>query len=156
MYIAPSSGEPLPNLDLHFKWILRKVEVVFWCLEWECCLRPPPPHPWAIISGSPTESNGVFTKSKRNNCSSRFTEHWISNYVKLPSYLHPKPWINFFFFFGGGGGDILCGVSLSVCYPNFPSFANLFHKTMLILYFSFLHLCVTFSQLIWHFKMTME
>ena len=23
MYIAPSSGEPLPNLNLHFKWILK-------------------------------------------------------------------------------------------------------------------------------------
>ena len=28
MYIAPSSGEPLPNLDLPFKWILRRFEVV--------------------------------------------------------------------------------------------------------------------------------
>ena len=28
MYIAPSSGEPLPNLNLPFKWILRRFEVV--------------------------------------------------------------------------------------------------------------------------------
>ena len=28
MYIAPSSGEPLPNLNLPFKWILWRFEVV--------------------------------------------------------------------------------------------------------------------------------
>ena len=36
VYIAPSNGEPLPNLNLPFKWILRKFEIVFYCLEWEC------------------------------------------------------------------------------------------------------------------------
>ena len=30
MYIAPSIGEPLIAL-------LRRFEVVLWCLEWECC-----------------------------------------------------------------------------------------------------------------------
>ena len=33
MYIAPSSGEPLPNINLPIKWILRRFDVVFWCLE---------------------------------------------------------------------------------------------------------------------------
>ena len=37
MYIAPSSGGPLPNFNLPFKWILRRFEVVFRCLECECC-----------------------------------------------------------------------------------------------------------------------
>ena len=37
MYIAPSSGHKLLNLDLPFKLILRRCEVIFWCLEWECC-----------------------------------------------------------------------------------------------------------------------
>ena len=37
MYIAPSSGEPLPNINWTCKWIVRRFEVVFWCLEWECC-----------------------------------------------------------------------------------------------------------------------
>ena len=37
MYIPPSSGEPLPSVNLPFKWIVRRFEVVFWCLEWECC-----------------------------------------------------------------------------------------------------------------------
>ena len=36
MYIAPSSGEPLPNINLPFKWLLRRFEVVLRCLEWEC------------------------------------------------------------------------------------------------------------------------
>ena len=36
MYIAPSSGKPLPDLNLPFKWILRRFEVVFWCRAWEC------------------------------------------------------------------------------------------------------------------------
>ena len=37
MYIAPSSGHSLLNCNLPFKLILRRVEVVFWCLEWKCC-----------------------------------------------------------------------------------------------------------------------
>ena len=37
MYIAPSSGESLLNLNVPFTLILRRFEVVFWCLEWECC-----------------------------------------------------------------------------------------------------------------------
>ena len=37
MYIAPSSGRDLMNLDLPFKLILRRFEVVFWYLNWECC-----------------------------------------------------------------------------------------------------------------------
>ena len=37
MCIAPSSGHSLLTLNLSFKMILRKFEVVFWCLEWECC-----------------------------------------------------------------------------------------------------------------------
>ena len=36
MYIVPSSGEPLPNLNSTFIWILWSFEAVFWCLEWEC------------------------------------------------------------------------------------------------------------------------
>ena len=35
--IRPSSGHILWNLYLSFKLILRRFEVVFWCLEWECC-----------------------------------------------------------------------------------------------------------------------
>ena len=37
MYIAPSSGHISLNFNMPFKLILRRVEVVFWCLEWECC-----------------------------------------------------------------------------------------------------------------------
>ena len=40
MYIAPSSGDILLNLNLLFKVMLRRFVVVFWCLEWEiweCC-----------------------------------------------------------------------------------------------------------------------
>ena len=33
MYIAPSSGEPLPNLNLPLKWILRRFDVVLSCLK---------------------------------------------------------------------------------------------------------------------------
>ena len=29
MYIAPPSGVPLPNVNLPFKWILRRFEVSF-------------------------------------------------------------------------------------------------------------------------------
>ena len=37
MYKAPSTGHGLLNLNLPFKLMLRRFEVVFWCLEWECC-----------------------------------------------------------------------------------------------------------------------
>ena len=37
MYIAPSSGHTVLNLNLPFKVVLRRFEVVFWYLEWECC-----------------------------------------------------------------------------------------------------------------------
>ena len=37
MYIAPSSDHSLLTPNLPFKVILREFEVVFWCLEWECC-----------------------------------------------------------------------------------------------------------------------
>ena len=37
LYKPPSSGEPLPHINLPFKWIVRRCEVVFWCLECECC-----------------------------------------------------------------------------------------------------------------------
>ena len=32
-----SSGHSLLNLKMPFKLILRRFEVIFWCLEWECC-----------------------------------------------------------------------------------------------------------------------
>ena len=37
MYIAPSSDHSMLTPHLPFNVILRKFEVVFWCLEWECC-----------------------------------------------------------------------------------------------------------------------
>ena len=37
MYLVPSSGHISLNFKMPFKLILRRFEVVFWCLEWECC-----------------------------------------------------------------------------------------------------------------------
>ena len=37
MYIAPSSGHISFHLNMPFHLILRRCEVVLWCLEWECC-----------------------------------------------------------------------------------------------------------------------
>ena len=47
MYIATSSGHISLNFNILFKLILRRFEVVFWYLEWECCtfvrlIRNPP------------------------------------------------------------------------------------------------------------------
>ena len=39
MYIAPSSGHTLLNLNLPFELIQRRFEVIFWCLERECCFK---------------------------------------------------------------------------------------------------------------------
>ena len=37
MYRAASSGHISLNFNMPFKFILRRFEVVFWCLEWDCC-----------------------------------------------------------------------------------------------------------------------
>ena len=37
MYIVLSSDHQLLILNVPFKMILKKIEVVFWCLEWELC-----------------------------------------------------------------------------------------------------------------------
>ena len=36
MYIASSSGHISMKFNMPFKFILRRFEVVLWCLEWEC------------------------------------------------------------------------------------------------------------------------
>ena len=36
IYIAPSNDHSLLTLNLHFEVIVKRFEVVFWCLEWEC------------------------------------------------------------------------------------------------------------------------
>ena len=54
MYIAPSSGHILLNFNMPFKLILRRFEVVFWCLEWECCTF------WKIDGNSFKSTNTVL------------------------------------------------------------------------------------------------
>ena len=54
MYIAPSSGHEWLNLKLPFKFILRSFEVVFWCLEWECCTF------WKIDGNSFKSTNTIL------------------------------------------------------------------------------------------------
>ena len=38
IYIAPSSNCSLVTLTLPFQVILRRFEVLFWCMGWECCI----------------------------------------------------------------------------------------------------------------------
>ena len=70
MYIAPSCGEPLPNINLYFKLIVRRFEVVFWYLEsveYECCTF------WKIDENSFKSTNTIpgprhcFTKCALEN-----------------------------------------------------------------------------------------
>ena len=56
--IAPSSDHSLLSLNLPFKVILWRFEVVFWCLEWKCCTvqkidenHSNPPIPWILYDG---------------------------------------------------------------------------------------------------------
>ena len=60
MYIAPSSGHEWLNLYLPFSLILRRFEVVFWCLEWECCTF------WKIEGNSFKSTNTMALKVPRN------------------------------------------------------------------------------------------
>ena len=54
MYIAPSSGHISLNLNMPFKLILRRFEVVFWCLKWECCTF------WKIDGNSFKSTNTIL------------------------------------------------------------------------------------------------
>ena len=54
MYIAPSSGHISLNLNMLFKFVLRRFEVVFWCLEWECCTF------WKIDGNSFKSTNTIL------------------------------------------------------------------------------------------------
>ena len=54
MYIPPSSGEPLPHINLPLNGFVRRFEVVFWCLEWECCTF------WKIYENSFKSTNTVL------------------------------------------------------------------------------------------------
>ena len=54
MYIAPSSGHIFLKLNMPFKLILRRFEVVFWCLEWECCTF------WKIDGNSFKSTNTIL------------------------------------------------------------------------------------------------
>ena len=53
-YMAPSSGHISLNLNMPFKFILRRFEVVFWCLEWECCTF------WKIDGNSFKSTNTIL------------------------------------------------------------------------------------------------
>ena len=85
MYRAPSSGHELLNLNLPFKFILSRFEVVFWCLEWECCTS------WKIDRNSFKSTNTV--KARSTWCA------WATSHVSgsvcsctssLAIYMHTK------------------------------------------------------------------
>ena len=54
MYIAPSSGHISLNCNMPLKLILRRFEVVFSCLEWECCTF------WKIDGNSFKSTNTIL------------------------------------------------------------------------------------------------
>ena len=75
MYIAPSSGYISSNVKMPFKLILGRFEVVFWCLQWECCTF------WRIDGNS-----FKFTKTIYYG----FDGHLISNYCMSATILAPS------------------------------------------------------------------
>ena len=68
--IASSSGRIYLNLKLPFKLILRSFEVVFWCLEWECCPS------WKIDRNS-------FKSTNIHTMALRYKIHWVSKETSL-------------------------------------------------------------------------
>ena len=54
LYIAPSSGHISLKSYMPFNFILRRFEVVFWCLEWECCIF------WKIDGNSFNSTNTIL------------------------------------------------------------------------------------------------
>ena len=87
MYKAPSSGHISLNFNMPFKLNLRRFEVVFWYLEWECCTF------WKLDGNSFKSTNTIlitmaliFTSYQRHwlhagSCSSdynAFNTKWAS------------------------------------------------------------------------------
>ena len=54
MHIAPSSGHISLNCNMPFKLFLEMCEVVYWCLEWECCTF------WKIDGNSYKSTNTIL------------------------------------------------------------------------------------------------
>ena len=54
MHIAPSTGHISLTFNMPFKLIVRRCEVVFWCLEWECCTF------WKIDGNSFKSTNTIL------------------------------------------------------------------------------------------------
>ena len=79
MYIAPSSGNISLNFNMPFKFILRSFEVVFWCLEWECCTF------WKIDGNSFKSTNTILQVSTfrillRQLCLRRIHWDWRNSF----------------------------------------------------------------------------
>ena len=55
-FIAPSIGHSLLTLNLSFQVILRRSELVFWCLEWEYCTF------WKVDENSFKPTNTILCK----------------------------------------------------------------------------------------------
>ena len=68
MYIHTSSGESLPHINWLFKWIVRRFEVDFWCLEWECCTF------WQIYENSFKSTNTIL-RLWLHNCDLETSPH---------------------------------------------------------------------------------
>ena len=66
IHVAPSSGHISLNCNMPFKLILRSFEVVFWCLEWECCTF------WKIDGNSFKSTNTILHGFNPHNI------HWTS------------------------------------------------------------------------------
>ena len=74
MYIAPSSDHSLMTLNLPFMVLIRRCEVVFWFLEWECC---------------------TFQKNDENSIISTNTILlWLQLSMQFNNFRIPKLWIS--------------------------------------------------------------
>ena len=60
MYIAPSNDHLLLTHNLPFKVILRRFEIVFWCLEWECCTLKINSNPPILMALTKATSYGIY------------------------------------------------------------------------------------------------
>ena len=92
VHIAPSSGKPLLNLNLPFKFILRRFGGVSWCLEWECCIFQ------KIDEKSFTSTKTKYKKKLWDILQSSPSPLFLS------SLLFP-PFLLLFLEGGGGGGE---------------------------------------------------
>ena len=105
MYRAPSSDHSLITLNLPLKAILRSFEIVFWCVEWECCafqkideqsfISTNTMALWKIINFFSSSCIQVSTIMSTSTTTLRYPGYMNNDLIGLVASLIPTPRLHF-------------------------------------------------------------